>query len=31
MTLDIIARLYGPDAARATARYMWYDWRPKNQ
>ena len=26
--LHVVARLHGADAARATARYMEYDWRP---
>jgi transcriptional regulator GlxA family with amidase domain len=29
MALHVVARLHGQDAARATARYMEYDWRPK--
>lgn len=28
MALHVVARLHGMDAARATARYMEYDWRP---
>ena len=28
MALHVVARLHGTDAARATARYMEYDWRP---
>jgi transcriptional regulator GlxA family with amidase domain len=31
MALHVVARLHGMDAARATARYMEYDWRPQNQ
>lgn len=31
MALHVVARLHGTDAARATARYMEYDWRPRNQ
>ena len=27
--LHAVARLVGPDSARATARYMEYDWRPE--
>ena len=30
MALHVVGRLHGQDAARATARYMEYDWRPKN-
>ncbi len=29
MALHVVARLHGTDAARATARYMEYDWRPR--
>lgn len=28
MALHVVERLHGMDAARATARYMEYDWRP---
>ncbi len=28
MALHVVARLHGQDAAKATARYMEYDWRP---
>ncbi len=28
MALHVVGRLHGQDAARATARYMEYDWRP---
>ncbi len=31
MALHVVARLHGPDAARATARYMEYDWRPTDR
>ena len=30
MALHVVARLHGQDAARATVRYMEYDWRPRN-
>ena len=28
MSLGVVARLLGDDAAAETARYMEYDWRP---
>lgn len=28
MALHVVARLHGMDAAKATARYMEYEWRP---
>ncbi|HYH10798.1 MAG TPA: DJ-1/PfpI family protein [Thermomicrobiales bacterium] len=31
MALHVVARLHGLDAARTTARYMEYDWRPKTE
>jgi transcriptional regulator GlxA family with amidase domain len=31
MALHVVARLHGMGAARATARYMEYDWRPAYQ
>ena len=31
MALHVVARLHGMDAARATARYMEYDWRPREE
>jgi transcriptional regulator GlxA family with amidase domain len=29
MALHVVARLHGMDAARTTARYMEYEWRPQ--
>lgn len=31
MALHVVAREHGMDAARATARYMEYDWRPRDR
>lgn len=30
MALHVVARLHGQEIAELTARYMEYDWRPKN-
>lgn len=31
MALHVVARLHGIDTARTTARYMEYEWRPKEE